>query len=67
MVTHDPELAAAAPRQVRLRDGRVEHDSAQVAGTGAVRPSIGREAIDPALSASKGQDERDGLALDVGA
>lgn len=28
MVTHDHEVAANAPRQVRLRDGRIEHDSA---------------------------------------
>ena len=28
LVTHDHEIAASAPRQVRLRDGRVEHDSA---------------------------------------
>ena len=29
MVTHDNDIAARAPRQVRLRDGRIEHDSAQ--------------------------------------
>ena len=28
LVTHDPDIAAHAPRQVRLRDGRIEHDSA---------------------------------------
>lgn len=28
MVTHDNDVAANAPRQVRLRDGRIEHDSA---------------------------------------
>jgi putative ABC transport system ATP-binding protein len=28
LVTHDHEIAASAPRQVRLRDGRIEHDSA---------------------------------------
>ncbi len=28
MVTHDQDIAARAPRQVRLRDGRIEHDSA---------------------------------------
>ncbi|MBP6798754.1 MAG: ATP-binding cassette domain-containing protein, partial [Luteimonas sp.] len=28
MVTHDHDIAARAPRQVRLRDGRIEHDSA---------------------------------------
>ena len=27
MVTHDHDIAARAPRQVRLRDGRIEHDS----------------------------------------
>ena len=30
LVTHDPDVAARAPRQVRLRDGRIEHDSAQL-------------------------------------
>ena len=29
MVTHDNELAERAPRQVRLRDGKIEHDTAQ--------------------------------------
>ncbi len=28
LVTHDHDIAAHAPRQVRLRDGRIEHDSA---------------------------------------
>jgi putative ABC transport system ATP-binding protein len=28
VVTHDNELADSLPRQVRLRDGRIEHDSA---------------------------------------
>ena len=28
MVTHDHDIAARAPRRVRLRDGRIEHDSA---------------------------------------
>ena len=28
LVTHDPDVAACAPRQIRLRDGKVEHDSA---------------------------------------
>jgi putative ABC transport system ATP-binding protein len=27
MVTHDHDVAERAPRQVRLRDGRIEHDS----------------------------------------
>jgi putative ABC transport system ATP-binding protein len=27
VVTHDPEIAQAAGRVIRLRDGRVEHDS----------------------------------------
>lgn len=31
VVTHDNELADSLPRQVRFRDGRVEHDSAAVA------------------------------------
>jgi putative ABC transport system ATP-binding protein len=26
MVTHDPDIAARAPREVRLRDGKIEHD-----------------------------------------
>ena len=29
LVTHDPEVAAAASRQVRLRDGRLEEDRSQ--------------------------------------
>ncbi|MCA0392614.1 MAG: ABC transporter ATP-binding protein [Proteobacteria bacterium] len=28
MVTHDNDIATRAPRQVKLRDGRIEHDSA---------------------------------------
>ena len=28
LVTHDNEVAARAPRRIRLRDGKVEHDSA---------------------------------------
>jgi len=27
LVTHDPEVAERAPRQVRMRDGKVDHDS----------------------------------------
>lgn len=30
LVTHDRDLAARAPREVRLHDGKVEHDSAHV-------------------------------------
>src|SRR5690606_22768811 len=30
VVTHDPDIAVNAPRQVRLRDGRVEHDGARL-------------------------------------
>jgi putative ABC transport system ATP-binding protein len=26
MVTHDNDIAARAPREVRLHDGRIEHD-----------------------------------------
>jgi putative ABC transport system ATP-binding protein len=29
LVTHDADVAASAPRQVRMRDGRVEHDHAR--------------------------------------
>lgn len=29
LVTHDPEVAAHAPREIRLRDGRIEHDVAR--------------------------------------
>ena len=28
LVTHDAEVAARAQRQISLRDGRIEHDSA---------------------------------------
>lgn len=31
VVTHDNELADSLPRQVRFRDGRVEHDSSLIA------------------------------------
>jgi putative ABC transport system ATP-binding protein len=34
IITHDRDIAASLPREVRIRDGRVEHDSA--AATGAV-------------------------------
>ena len=29
VITHDREVAAALPRQIAIRDGRVEHDSAE--------------------------------------
>ncbi|MGO9207251.1 MAG: ABC transporter ATP-binding protein [Candidatus Limnocylindrales bacterium] len=29
VITHDHEVAAALPRQIAIRDGRVEHDSAE--------------------------------------
>ena len=29
MVTHDHDIAARAPRSIRLRDGKVEHDVLQ--------------------------------------
>ncbi len=29
MVTHDNDIAARAPRRIRLHDGRIEHDSAE--------------------------------------
>ena len=31
VITHDRDIAASLPREVRLRDGRIEHDSATVA------------------------------------
>lgn len=38
VITHDHEIAASLPRQVAVRDGRIEHDSARGALTsGAVR------------------------------
>ena len=33
VITHDHEIAASLPRQVALRDGRIERDSARVSGT----------------------------------
>ncbi|MCD9028017.1 ABC transporter ATP-binding protein [Luteimonas sp. BDR2-5] len=33
LVTHDADIAAHAPRQVRLRDGRIEHDGPTHAAT----------------------------------
>lgn len=35
VITHDLDLAASLPRQVRMRDGLVEEDSALVGGSGA--------------------------------
>ncbi|MGI5351379.1 ABC transporter ATP-binding protein [Streptomyces sp. CA-250714] len=35
VITHDRDIAASLPREVRLRDGRIEHDSA--AGAGVAR------------------------------
>jgi putative ABC transport system ATP-binding protein len=32
IITHDRDIAASLPREVRIRDGRVAHDSAAVAG-----------------------------------
>ena len=38
VITHDHEIAASLPRQVAVRDGRIEHDSARgVLTSGAVR------------------------------
>ncbi|MBO8201732.1 ABC transporter ATP-binding protein [Streptomyces smyrnaeus] len=34
VITHDRDIAASLPREVRLRDGRIEHDSAAGAGVG---------------------------------
>lgn len=45
VITHDRELAESLPRRVRMRDGRVEHDSAdgtvatEGTGPGAAEPS----------------------------
>lgn len=36
VVTHDNELADSLPRQVRFRDGRIEHDSSLTASRGLV-------------------------------
>ncbi|TDN41698.1 putative ABC transport system ATP-binding protein [Curtobacterium flaccumfaciens] len=35
VITHDLDLAAALPRQVRMRDGRIEHDSCSGAASDA--------------------------------
>ncbi|WP_349814952.1 hypothetical protein [Curtobacterium sp. MCJR17_043] len=48
VITHDLELAASLPRQVRMRDGRIEDDSRSdaarlAAGIGAV-PAVSTEA-----------------------
>ncbi|MFF0445135.1 ABC transporter ATP-binding protein [Streptomyces sp. NPDC004609] len=32
VITHDRDIAASLPREVRLRDGRIEHDSAGASG-----------------------------------
>jgi putative ABC transport system ATP-binding protein len=37
LVTHDPAIAAAAPRSIRLRDGEITHDS----GPQSARPGTG--------------------------
>ncbi|MBL8749313.1 MAG: ABC transporter ATP-binding protein [Planctomycetes bacterium] len=39
MITHDPVVAAAAARRITLRDGRVDADSAAVAGEAACSAS----------------------------
>ncbi|GAB2573000.1 ABC transporter ATP-binding protein [Streptomyces capparidis] len=36
VITHDREIAASLPREVRVRDGRIAHDSAAPARRGAV-------------------------------
>ncbi|MFT7462867.1 MAG: putative ABC transport system ATP-binding protein [Pseudohongiellaceae bacterium] len=41
VITHDPEIAAAAPRRVLLRDGLIESDVAE----GSVDPSVVRNSL----------------------
>ncbi len=37
IITHDQEIAASLPRQVRMRDGRLVEDSAARTTAGAAR------------------------------
>ncbi|MFE7568816.1 ABC transporter ATP-binding protein [Streptomyces sp. NPDC057539] len=38
VITHDRDVAASLPREVRLKDGRIEHDSATGGQTAALLP-----------------------------
>jgi putative ABC transport system ATP-binding protein len=49
VITHDPAIAAAAPRRIELRDGRVVADSAPHA---PVRETAGQEAAGQGTTAS---------------
>ncbi len=49
LITHDPEIAAAAPRRVMLRDGLVESDERTgAADVATLRASYGRGALEGA-------------------
>ncbi|AZM50116.1 ABC transporter ATP-binding protein [Streptomyces sp. WAC 06738] len=43
VITHDRDIAASLPREVRLKDGGIEHDSAPVAALPAAR--LSQEAV----------------------
>ncbi|MEW1865021.1 ABC transporter ATP-binding protein [Streptomyces sp. NBC_00669] len=39
VITHDRDIAASLPREVRLRDGRIEYDPGTAAAAGALQPT----------------------------
>lgn len=40
LITHDPDIAQAAPRRVALRDGRIEHDTRTAPSEGVLAASV---------------------------
>ncbi len=61
VITHDMEIAGRAPRQIRLRDGVVEHTSVVSPGSGPPPAARGRPALratDRALQAGRGPAQR---------
>ncbi|MQT03289.1 ABC transporter ATP-binding protein [Streptomyces jumonjinensis] len=44
VITHDRDIAASLPREVRLKDGRIEHDSAGASDPAALSP-VPEEAV----------------------
>jgi putative ABC transport system ATP-binding protein len=42
VITHDRDIAASLPREVRVKDGLIEHDSAAAVTTAALPEGAGR-------------------------